>query len=152
MSLTDLKKSKTDKGKKKSFTVDEFISDSENYAKGTPEIVNEGKPVVEDVDLAATIADAQKMAENKVNTPSPQVSSAPKPPVVGQAVTPNPKYKQNRHFKHATFTLSKEVIEELNRMSVETKLAKSLIIRLLINHTSDQDLIDLAQDQSENID
>ena len=41
MSLTDLKKGKGDKAKKKKFTIDEFISDAENYAKGTPKIVSE---------------------------------------------------------------------------------------------------------------
>ena len=40
MSLTDLKKGKASKAKKKRFTVDEFISDAENYAKGTPNIVS----------------------------------------------------------------------------------------------------------------
>lgn len=40
MSLIDLKKSNTNQGKKKAFTVDEFIEDADNYAKGTPQIVS----------------------------------------------------------------------------------------------------------------
>ena len=40
MSLIDLKKGNKSKGKKKKFTVDEFISDADNYAKGKPKVVN----------------------------------------------------------------------------------------------------------------
>lgn len=40
MSLTDLKKSNSGNGKKKKFTIDEFINDAENYAKGAPKIVS----------------------------------------------------------------------------------------------------------------
>ena len=43
MSLTDLKKGKGKTVKKKNFTVDEFISDAEDYAKGQPKLVKEGK-------------------------------------------------------------------------------------------------------------
>ena len=38
MSLIDLKKSKDGPKKKKKFTVDEFIADAEDYAKGQPKI------------------------------------------------------------------------------------------------------------------
>ena len=89
MSLTDLKKSKNTKRKKQTFTVDEFISDAENYAKGQPKIVS---------------------AQKKVKSP--------------------PKHRIKRH---ATFTLSESTIQQLTLLAQETNLAKSHIIRILIN-------------------
>ena len=40
MSLSDLKKGNQKKVKKKDFTVDEFIADATNYAKGKPKVVS----------------------------------------------------------------------------------------------------------------
>ena len=59
MSLTDLKKSSDGKGNKKKFTVDEFISDSENYAKGAPELVS--GDIAKQHDLAKAIAGAKDL-------------------------------------------------------------------------------------------
>ncbi len=58
MSLSDLKKAKDDKKKKKAFTVDEFIADAENYAKGAPELVSRGKN--QPVDLRQALAAAKQ--------------------------------------------------------------------------------------------
>ncbi|WDE11688.1 hypothetical protein [Thalassomonas haliotis] len=109
MSLTDLKKSKKPAGKKKSFTVDEFISDAENYAKGQPEIVSN---------------DAEPKEPLSLN----QAISAAKKNLAGQ----EQEQKPAKPFRHATFTLSEEAIEQLQLLANESKLAKSHIIRILI--------------------
>ncbi|WDE05568.1 hypothetical protein SG34_001065 [Thalassomonas viridans] len=93
MSLTDLKKSKKTAVKKKNFTVDEFISDAENYAKGRPGLVSGEQDLTREQDVA--------------------------PPA-------------SKPFRHATFTLSEEAIEQLQTLARESKLAKSHIIRILI--------------------
>lgn len=106
MSLTDLKKN-TDGGdnkKKKAFTVDEFIADAENYAKGNPQLVSEG--LNRPVELTEALAAASQL----------QVEEQNKKP-----------------FRHATFTLSEEAIAQLQILSKESNLAKSHIIRILIN-------------------
>ncbi len=111
MSLTDLKKSKDNKTRKKVFTVDEFISDAENYAKGTPEIVSEGKNQTLDLKeaLAATKQfEVKKRDERRIN-------------------------KDNKPFRHATFTLSEEAIAQLQELAKDSRLAKSHIIRILID-------------------
>ncbi|WP_286264133.1 hypothetical protein [Thalassotalea atypica] len=117
MSLTDLKKNKDGKTKKKTFTVDEFISDAENYAKGTPEIVKRGAaPESKNLDLKQAISFAEKQ------------------------VTEREKSKgSNKPFRHATFTLSEDAIAELNLLAKDAKLAKSHIIRILIDNLSSKD-------------
>ncbi|MFD2167368.1 hypothetical protein ACFSJY_14030 [Thalassotalea euphylliae] len=118
MSLTDLKKGKGKAVKKKRFTVDEFISDAENYAKGVPEIVKRGgqETTGSKLDLDQAIAFAEKkVAEKELQKES------------------------NRPFRHATFTLSEDAIEQLNALAKDSKLAKSHIIRILIDHMSSQD-------------
>ncbi len=117
MSLTDLKKGKGGSVKKKSFTVDEFISDAENYAKGQPELVKRGEGDEEpSLDLAQAIAFAeQKVAEKEQSKAS------------------------NKPFRHATFTLSEDAIAQLNKLAKDSKLAKSHIVRILIEHLSSQD-------------
>jgi len=111
MSLTDLKKSKDSKPKKKAFTVDEFISDAENYAKGAPEIVSEGKNPTLDLKQALAAAkqfEVKKQAERR-------------------------KSNDNKPFRHATFTLSEEAIAQLQELAKDSNLAKSHIIRILID-------------------
>lgn len=113
MSLTDLKKSSNDKPSKKKFTIDEFISDAENYAQGTPEIVssdpssNKGNTTLS---LAQAIAVAKKIENEKSLKPA-----------------------SNKPYRASTFTLSEEAIEQLHELSKETKLAKSHILRILID-------------------
>ncbi|GLX78638.1 replication protein RepA [Thalassotalea insulae] len=111
MSLTDLKKSKDDKHKKKAFTVDEFIADAENYAKGAPELVSKGKK--QPVDLAQALAAAKQFEVKR------------------QAE--RRKSKSDKPFRHATFTLSEEAIAQLQELAKDSQLAKSHIIRILIN-------------------
>jgi hypothetical protein len=111
MSLSDLKKSKDGKSKKKVFTVDEFIADAENYAKGTPEIVSEGKSQTVNLQQALVAAkqfEVKKQAERRSN-------------------------KENKPFRHATFTLSEEAITQLQELAKDSQLAKSHIIRILID-------------------
>jgi hypothetical protein len=112
MSLSDLKKSKQGKPKKKKFTVDEFIADAENYALGHPEIVNSS--VTKNVCLEQAIIAAKKQLVNK-------------------------KEKSNKPFRHATFTLSEQAIVQLQHLAKETNLAKSHIIRILINELCDEE-------------
>jgi hypothetical protein len=117
MSLSDLKKSTQAKTKQKNFTVDEFIADAENYAKGHPEIVKRGEQQTLNLTqaLAATQQfEAKKRQKNKT-------SSKGKP------------------FRHATFTLSEEAILQLQDLALKSNLAKSHIIRILIDELCHRD-------------
>lgn len=118
MSLTDLKKSKdrpsTKDSVKEQFTIDEFIADADNYAKGSPQIVsseNHGK-----MNLKQAIHDAKRLIEQKKSAEL-----------------------QGKPFRRATFTLSENAIEQLQKLSEETDLAKSHIIRILINELSNKE-------------
>ncbi len=115
MSLTDLKKSKdrphSKENVKEQFTIDEFIADADNYAKGSPQIVsneNHGK-----MNLKQAIHDAKLLIDRK------KAANA-----------------QGKPFRRATFTLSENTIEQLQQLSVGTDLAKSHIIRILIDELS----------------
>ncbi len=112
MSLTDLKKTTHGKQKKRSFTVDEFIADAENYALGHPEIVNSDE--TKNVCIEQAIIAAKQHLKNKDAS-------------------------QNKPFRHATFTLSEQAIGQLQNLAKDTKLAKSHIIRILINELCDQE-------------
>ncbi|MBL4910865.1 MAG: hypothetical protein JKX78_12735 [Alteromonadaceae bacterium] len=121
MSLSDLKKKKNHYVKKKSFTIDEFISDAENYAKGAPSIVSGGaKSANIDINMSQAILMAKQHLENKNK-------------------------KHNKPFRRATFTLSEDAIEQLTQLSAGTDLAKSHIIRILINELCNQDQRDSLQ-------
>ena len=109
MSFIDLKKGNQNKVKHKNFTVDEFIADAKNYAEGKPEVVSHQADSLEKVNLkkqSYTIKAEQKEIKEREH---------PTPP-----------------FRRATFTLSEEVIAQLQVLSKETKLAKSHIVRILI--------------------
>lgn len=112
MSLSDLKKTTQGKEKKKDFTVDEFIADAENYALGHPEIVNSAE--TKNVCIEQAILAAKQHLANK-NT------------------------NESKPFRHATFTLSEQAIGQLQNLAKETKLAKSHIIRILINELCDEE-------------
>ncbi len=112
MSLTDLKKTTQGKQKKRNFTVDEFIADAENYALGHPEIVDSSETKNVCIEQAI-IAAKQHLAEQGSNKAKP--------------------------FRHATFTLSEQAIGQLQNLAKETKLAKSHIIRILINELCDEE-------------
>ena len=117
MSLTDLKKSKSNKSKKKTFTVDEFISDAENYAKGQPDIVKRGgQELPKQLDLKQAVAIAEQQVAEKAKAK-----------------------EANRPFRHATFTLSEDAIAQLNELAKDSKLAKSHIIRILIDAIASKD-------------
>jgi len=118
MSLTDLKKNKDSSNSKENvkeqFTIDEFIADADNYAKGSPQIVsneNHGK-----MNLKQAIHDAKLLIERKkaANT-------------------------QEKPFRRATFTLSENTIEQLQKISDGADLAKSHIIRILIDELSSKE-------------
>ena len=114
MSLTDLKKSKDGPKKKKQFTVDEFIADAENYAQGKPKIVSsEQKDLSLQEAILAAKAHVKQTQEHKADS--------------------------GRRFRHATFTLSESAIEQLQELSIDSKLAKSHIIRILIDELCNQD-------------
>jgi hypothetical protein len=105
MSLVDLKKSKKSRSKKKTFTVDEFIADADNYAKGEPKIVcSEIEP---QISRPSTLA----ISQNKLVQDT----------------------SENKTFRRATFTLNEQAIEQLQLLAGETKLAKSRILRILID-------------------
>ncbi|PCH95821.1 MAG: hypothetical protein COB83_07545 [Gammaproteobacteria bacterium] len=118
MSLTDLKKSKdrsnSKENVKEQFTIDEFIADADNYAKGSPQIVsneNHGK-----MNLKQAIHDAKLLIERKKSTEM-----------------------QGKPFRRATFTLSENTIAQLQKLSAGTDLAKSHIIRILIDELSNKE-------------
>lgn len=120
MSLSDLKKSKDGKAKKRQFTVDEFISDAENYAKGAPEIVS--SDINNQLNLTQAVIAAQQYVADKKNRKQ-------------KASTTDNK----KSFRHATFTLSEEAIKQLSELSIESKLAKSHILRILIDELCNKD-------------
>jgi hypothetical protein len=130
MSLTDLKKSNISKKANESFTVDDFIADAEDYARGDPKVVSKGQ-----LNLSQAIAEANKSKKIK---PKPSVSIKKKK---------NPKkimyikslQDQHTNKRHATFTLSEEVIEQLDLLAKKTNLAKSHIIRILIGELSNEE-------------
>jgi hypothetical protein len=118
MSLSDLKKSKdrsnSKENVKEQFTIDEFIADADNYAKGSPQIVsneNHGK-----MNLKQAIHDAKLLIERK------KAASM-----------------QDKPFRRATFTLSENTIEQLQQMSEGADLAKSHIIRILVDELSSKE-------------
>lgn len=113
MSLTDLKKGQGKKVKRKEFTVDEFIADAENYAKGHPKIVSANK--------ALSIQEAIMLAKQRAEETEAEAK------------------ERERRFRHATFTLSEEAIEQLNELAQGSNLAKSHIIRILINELCNKD-------------
>lgn len=102
MSLTDLKKHKGKKQQKKQFTVDEFIDDAENYAKGRPNIVSNSQGHVQTVAEAIALGDQRKQAQKKL------------------------------HVKHATFTLTPEAINQLEQLAKQCGVPKSRLIRMMI--------------------
>ena len=117
MSLTDLKKSTKVSVKQKNFTVDEFIADAENYAKGHPQIVKSGEQ--QTLDLTQAIAATQQFEQQKHSKKKPQSKGKP--------------------FRHATFTLSEEAIMQLQDLATKSNLAKSHIIRILIDELCHKD-------------
>ncbi|SEL50837.1 plasmid segregation centromere-binding protein ParG [Colwellia chukchiensis] len=114
MSLSDLKKSKDGPKKKKNFTVDEFIADAENYAKGQPKIVSREH---DELTLQQAVVAAKAYADKK------KASRA----------------EAGRRFRPATFTLSEEAISQLQALAQDTQLAKSHIIRILIDELCNKD-------------
>lgn len=114
MSLIDLKKSNDGKKRKKKFTVDEFIADAENYAKGQPKIVSQAQ---EELTLQQAIIAAKEHVADKKKQKS----------------------EGGRRFRHATFTLSEAAIDQLQELAIDTKLAKSHILRILIDELCNQD-------------
>ncbi|MGL1957668.1 MAG: hypothetical protein OCD00_10170 [Colwellia sp.] len=112
MSLTDLKKTKDGKAKKKIFTIDEFIADAENYAQGTPQIVS--KDAKTKLTLKQAILEAKRLYEEKKSDK-------------------NPKEHDHKKFRRATFTLSEDAIDQLRTLSLGSDLAKSHILRILID-------------------
>jgi hypothetical protein len=125
MSLTDLKKSKVHKVKNKKFTVDEFISDAENYAKGTPKIVSEissSEQISHKLSLKQAISEAKRYVE-MTEIEHQQA----------EEVKVDDRARVCKPFRRATFTLSEEAIEQLQGLSEDSDLAKSHILRILID-------------------
>jgi hypothetical protein len=118
MSLTDLKKNTDSKKEKKAFTIDEFIADAENYAKGTPEIVSESshEESAHKLNLQQAISEAKRYVE-MTEIEHKQAN----------------KGKHEKPFRRATFTLSEDAIDQLQNLSQGTDLAKSHILRILID-------------------
>lgn len=125
MSLTDLKKGAKSKKQKKNFTIDEFISDAEDYAKGKPQIVSElthDEQKNKKINLKQAISEAQRYV--KMTEVEHKQAAEVKAGV---------REKVDKPFRRATFTLSEEAIYQLRHLSEGTDLAKSHILRILID-------------------
>ena len=125
MSLTDLKKGAKNTAKKKNFTIDEFISDAEDYAKGSPKIVSElshDEKQNKKLNLKQAISEAKRY----VNMTEAEHKQAAE-------VKAGVREKIDKPFRRATFTLSEEAIHQLQDLSEGTDLAKSHILRILID-------------------
>ncbi|WP_057830029.1 hypothetical protein [Colwellia sp. TT2012] len=116
MSLIDLKKSNNRKVKKKNFTIDEFISDAEDYAIGKPKVVS-GENL--NLEQAVILAKQPRAAES--NRPEHQSK------------------KSKPAKRHATFTLSEDAIAQLDLLAKETHLAKSHILRIMIHELCNEE-------------
>lgn len=114
MSLSDLKKSADGPKKKKKFTVDEFIADAENYAQGQPKIVSREH---DELTLQQALLAAKEHVANREQQ----------------------SHEGGRRFRPATFTLSEAAIEQLQELAIDTQLAKSHIIRILIDELCNKD-------------
>jgi hypothetical protein len=125
MSLTDLKKSKDSKAKKKIFTIDEFISDAEDYAKGVPKIVS---GLTNDEKSNHKLSLKQAISEAKRYVQMTEIEHQQKAQVRAGV---NPRVE--KPFRRATFTLSEEAIGQLQDLSEGSDLAKSHILRILID-------------------
>lgn len=89
---------------RRKFSIDEFIDDATNYAAGRPEIVN-----------ADLLAQSQKLTQSIAKTVKQNQAS-------------------DKPFKHATFTLSEDIIGQLNELSDKTDIPKSRLLRILVNN------------------
>ena len=89
---------------RREFSIDEFIDDATNYAAGRPEIVSP--------DLIAQ----SQMLTQKIAQSVKQTKESDKP------------------FKHATFTLSEDIIDQLKELSDKTDIPKSRLLRILVNN------------------
>lgn len=125
MSLTDLKKGAKGKTKKKNFTIDEFISDAEDYAKGAPKIVSE---LTNDEKKGKKLSLKQAISEAKRYVKMTEIEHQK-----AAEVKAGVKGKVDKPFRRATFTLSEEAIHQLQDLSEGTDLAKSHILRILID-------------------
>lgn len=119
MSLIDLKRSNKNHGKKKSFTVDEFIEDAENYAQGKPEIVSSGHDNASAVKQALLMAQKEKQKQEKQD--------------------------KKKRYRHATFTFNDKTVKQLNELAKSSNLAKSHILRILIDQLSEKDDLEQLQ-------
>ena len=120
MSLTDLKKGKNTKVKKQSFTIDEFIADAEDYAKGAPKIVSE---------LHQQEAPRKQSLQEAINEAKRYVEMTE----AEHKLAKQEEAKLEKRFRRATFTLSEDAIAQLHELSKGTDLAKSHILRILID-------------------
>jgi len=125
MSLTDLKKGKNSKAKKKIFTIDEFISDAEDYAKGAPKIVSE---LTNDEKSSHKLSLKQAISEAKRYVQMTEIEHQEKAQVRAGVTA-----RVEKPFRRATFTLSEEAIDQLQDLSEGSDLAKSHILRILID-------------------
>ncbi len=122
MSLTDLKKNQHARSKKKKMTVDQFIAEAENYAKGRAETSNSTE--YNHLNLALDMDQALLLTKQHLE----QKQQA-----------------QHTPFRRATFTLSEQAIAQLTELSQGSDLAKSHIIRILINELCNEQQRDRLQ-------
>ncbi|PKG85028.1 hypothetical protein CXF85_05300 [Colwellia sp. 75C3] len=125
MSLTDLKKGKDSKSRRKNFTIDEFISDAEDYAKGAPKIVSE---LTNDEQASQKLNLKQAISEAKRYVEMTEIEHQQSADVIAGV-----RARVDKPFRRATFTLSEEAIDQLQDLSQGSDLAKSHILRILID-------------------
>jgi len=115
----------TDLNKDKNFIIDEFISDAEDYAKGTPKIVNE---LTNQVQASQKLNLKQAISEAKRYVEMTEIDHQKIAEVVAGIRT-----RTDKPFRRATFTLSEEAIGQLHDLSQSSDLAKSHILPILID-------------------
>ncbi|KGJ87468.1 ribbon-helix-helix domain-containing protein [Thalassotalea sp. ND16A] len=89
---------------KRTFTVDEFIDGATNYATGNPEFID---------------ADMHMQAQTELLSRK-----------IAEKIEPC----KDKPFKRATFTLSEDIISQLNELSAKTSISKSRLLRILVNN------------------
>ena len=118
MALQDLKKPAfAGKQKRQQLTTEEFIEQASLYSMGLPSSqASNNDNVIDFLTGKPTFTMLGRRSEAK------------------SSIKKNSKKKaQKQAFKNATFSLSHEAIQQLNYLSADTKLAKSRILRILID-------------------
>lgn len=125
MGLSDLKKNAMpSRGATQPLSLDEFIDAATHYAMGE----NLSSEVVQ----LKRCQDAVKEAQLKVTLDSYNVVSLHRQPIPAAQLRPDIVGHERPHYRKATFSLSETAITHLAKLSEQSKISKSKLIRFLI--------------------